>query len=818
MWHCAQLFLVLLIIRNSWQACDRRPQGASGDRSAVDENFLVLIEGNPATYIPGQRYNISLSCDAALKFISFTLVVESEDPSILAGPETIGYFELIDAAETRFSSACENMIESTNANTKIRVSVGWVAPAGGCVLVKAAVLQHRNVWFIDDGFLTKRICPEEIDDVNSQTPPVEPCCACDEAKYELIVERKWGRNTHPHDFPVEEWRSRFSELIGASHSQDYRFWKYGALASRGLKEMAEHGATRLLELEVKSGDIRTIIKAPGITHRKNVAGTTLANVRVDPQHHVISLVTKIEPSPDWILGVAGLELCLENCTWISEKVLNLYPWDIGTDAGPSYMSPDQAQIPPDVVRRITSTSPNDERSPFYERSGAPMKPMATLYVRRKKLYERECESADIIPLECSTHPWNTWSECTTRCGPGTQYRTRAYKDPALAASFNCQVVLRQTRKCLGEQCGIEKLELASEATEECELTPWNAWTPCSRRCGSGTSTRTRDYTNPYEREKCLNENPVDLEQRKDCEGKDCGGRQTQSRFDEKVENNGGDLGTFEDNAENENANEEDLPEEDDTVRGMPQPEHPGSRYFGRQPNLSDDESLAEPAGEREEDELNQPLGEVAEQDGEEDNGELDDGSYNRNDNRPDGGGHNYRGRGATRYGLSNRVNDNFPRNNLDEGNDDFGIHEQYDENGHRAVYVESSDPSSYNVVQQFCFDKPYMRRSRCDRKILGVRNYWFYDADDLECKLFTTDDCDDNRNKFRSLEACEGTCLLPHKNQEDTQDIEEADEWGQQFGKPKSLTKTKPRRKIERKNRRRKPKEPFVGDIQNYWK
>lgn len=83
--------------------------------------------------------------------------------------------------------------------------------------------------------------------------------------------------------------------------------------------------------------MRTIIKAPGVAYRKNTVGTTLANVRVDQQHHVISLVSKIEPSPDWILGVAGLELCLENCTWISEKVLNLYPWDIGTDAGPSYM-------------------------------------------------------------------------------------------------------------------------------------------------------------------------------------------------------------------------------------------------------------------------------------------------------------------------------------------------------------------------------------------------------------------------------------------------------------------------------------------------
>lgn len=51
------LLFVFLFIRDSWEICDRRPQGATDKRSAVDENFQVLIEGNPKTYIPGQSYN-----------------------------------------------------------------------------------------------------------------------------------------------------------------------------------------------------------------------------------------------------------------------------------------------------------------------------------------------------------------------------------------------------------------------------------------------------------------------------------------------------------------------------------------------------------------------------------------------------------------------------------------------------------------------------------------------------------------------------------------------------------------------------------------
>lgn len=42
------------------------------------------------------------------------------------------------------------------------------------------------------------------------------------------------------------------------------------------------------------------------------------------------------PSPDWIVGVSGLNLCTRDCTWIKNKVVDLYPYDAGTDSGISY--------------------------------------------------------------------------------------------------------------------------------------------------------------------------------------------------------------------------------------------------------------------------------------------------------------------------------------------------------------------------------------------------------------------------------------------------------------------------------------------------
>ena len=75
---------------------------------------------------------------------------------------------------------------------------------------------------MDDSRLSLKLCEqsqeqEELNVINS------PCCACQEAKYEVMFQGLWNKGTHPKDFPSSEWLLHFSDLIGASHSEDYRF-------------------------------------------------------------------------------------------------------------------------------------------------------------------------------------------------------------------------------------------------------------------------------------------------------------------------------------------------------------------------------------------------------------------------------------------------------------------------------------------------------------------------------------------------------------------------------------------------------------------
>ncbi|KAK7086885.1 Spondin-1 [Halocaridina rubra] len=379
---------------------------------------------------------------------------------------------------------------------------------------------------MDDGELSKELCEEVQENEDMQPPIIYDCCACDEAKYEVTFEGMWSRQTHPKDFPTNEWLTHFSDIIGASHSADYRVWEYGGYSSDGLRQVAEWGSTRTLESELKrqSDHIRTIIKARGLWYPL-VNGKTFAVFRVDNRHHLMSLVSMLGPSPDWIVGVSALELCLRNCSWVDQKTLNLYPWDAGTDSGITYDSANAPTIPREKIRRITNSYPNDPKSPFHDPTG-PMKPLARLTITRQRVYEKSC--ADTSPLgfdetyieeeedaarpECEVGSWTHWTQCSVTCGKGLRMRSRIYIMPMKAQMSGCHRQMEEKEMCAaaepycpeGSHFDRDPLEYFPEDFNPrlCDMTEWSSWTPCSVTCGKGHRMRNRRYLDRMGRKRC----------------------------------------------------------------------------------------------------------------------------------------------------------------------------------------------------------------------------------------------------------------------------------------------------------------------------
>ncbi|KAK2588182.1 hypothetical protein KPH14_004223 [Odynerus spinipes] len=562
--YCTLLLFAVTRSVNSAR-CNRMIDGTTRPRSSAEEkyHFFVTLYNRTDTvyaYMPDTRYTVTIVAESTgltpRKFTRFLISAEPESESEMSD---IGVFDIMDESISKFADHCANAVVETSKVPKEEVSVAWTSPSegSGCILIRATILETPDTWYMDDSNLVLNMCQDTKAEADDQGPVLPECCACDEAKYEVTFEGLWSRNTHPKDFPSKGWLIRFSDVIGASHTVDYRFWRYNGMASIGLKQVAELGSTRRLESELKdqSEHIRTIIKARGISY-PNVTGRTFAVFRVDRKHHLMSLVSMIDPSPDWIVGVSGLELCLTNCSWVEHKELNLYPYDVGTDNGITYLSPNSPTEPQEPIRRITSSYPNDSRSPFYDPSGLDMKPLAKLYLNRQRLYEKTCddlpnEATDTGAVDTKSHKnkackvtnWSTWSDCSVTCGKGSRLRQRNYRNETAATINKCNVLLTGRQTCYGEhlQCGNSGQNSDILRTEMCELTEWSEWTECSATCGLASKSRSRNFKHKKYRKLCrYTLNTPELEQNMECDTKPCPGEDGEEVRDRLSEEDEGD--------------------------------------------------------------------------------------------------------------------------------------------------------------------------------------------------------------------------------------------------------------------------------------
>lgn len=166
------------------------------------------------------------------------------------------------------------------------------------------------------------------------------------AQYSVRFDATWSATSHPLNFPGS---AHFSALIGGTHDAGVQFWNPGALASAGIRDMAERGLTAPLAAEVQAaitaGHAGMVILGGAVAPSPGTAGATLT---VTQQFSRVSLVTMIAPSPDWFVGVSGFDLLVDG-QWLDRVVVPLFAYDAGTDSGTDYTSANQVTMPPVLI-------------------------------------------------------------------------------------------------------------------------------------------------------------------------------------------------------------------------------------------------------------------------------------------------------------------------------------------------------------------------------------------------------------------------------------------------------------------------------------
>ncbi len=165
------------------------------------------------------------------------------------------------------------------------------------------------------------------------------------ATYSLRFESTWSQATHPTDWPGSS--AHFSGVFGGTHNSSGSYWAPGTLASSGVVNVAELGSGIAFRNEVAN--------SPHSDKGMGLSGIALSpdvishSFIVDENFSLVTLISMLAPSPDWFVGVSGLDLH-DGTNWIPQIVVPLVAWDSGTDNGTSYFAANSPNTPVNVER------------------------------------------------------------------------------------------------------------------------------------------------------------------------------------------------------------------------------------------------------------------------------------------------------------------------------------------------------------------------------------------------------------------------------------------------------------------------------------
>lgn len=315
------------------------------------------------------------------------------------------------------------------------------------------------------------------------------CCACGGATYDITFTGKWRESTHPRHFPGI--MARWSPLIGASHSKDYIIWEYGGMASAGVTMVSEWGAVYKLIKEMKSqgGNVYSIIQSRMLY---TSLGQVSSTFKADNRRNLVSVLAKITPSPDWSVGVDRINLCDGNCTWKKQIVQDLYPWDAGTDDGITFISANRKTNPQQPIQKITRYTHKHSQGTFpNNKDGDITRPFGQIKLQLMHT-SGSCGEPQPLPfpekpqrVHCKVSRWTKWTACSVTCGRGIQLRGRAILKQPMNDGLPCPT-LRESRSCFIRNCSNFR-----PPKRNCRLSSWSSWTNCRGTCTRGGKFRTR---------------------------------------------------------------------------------------------------------------------------------------------------------------------------------------------------------------------------------------------------------------------------------------------------------------------------------------
>lgn len=163
------------------------------------------------------------------------------------------------------------------------------------------------------------------------------------ATYDIVFTSTWNAGEHTNAMDMSlPGSAHWSKLVGVNHNSDVDFFEVGQMATTGVEIIAESGSNSQFEnVDVQNAidalDAEQYIDGPPLS---TALGTmTITGLEVSEDFPLLTLLSMVAPSPDWYIGVDGLELLDSGGNWkTSISIPMTFVYDAGTDSGSNYTS------------------------------------------------------------------------------------------------------------------------------------------------------------------------------------------------------------------------------------------------------------------------------------------------------------------------------------------------------------------------------------------------------------------------------------------------------------------------------------------------
>ena len=172
--------------------------------------------------------------------------------------------------------------------------------------------------------------------------------ASQDVVYDVLFEGNWTLASTPGGVVSS---AHFTTLIGGVHGSGVSFWQRGGRASAGVEDVAELGSTGTFRSEVRASPHTLNVIQQSVSF--GGTGTASFSITVRKTHPLVTLLSMIGPSPDWFVGISGLSLLDASDNWLASVVVDLFPYDAGTEEGTEFALGNPDTSPQGTITRIS---------------------------------------------------------------------------------------------------------------------------------------------------------------------------------------------------------------------------------------------------------------------------------------------------------------------------------------------------------------------------------------------------------------------------------------------------------------------------------